>query len=126
MPATNYRVTTVTGSADYAGTDANVYITLYGQDPQGQPMNSGERLLDNSEDNFEKGKTDIFNLETSPLGDIQSVRVRQDESGRYAGWFLDRILIRDDTTGKEFAFPCGQWLAADVGDGQTMRLLKSS
>ena len=49
--ANSYKITVFTGNKRGAGTDANVYITLFGK--QGD---SAERKLDNSENNFEKGK----------------------------------------------------------------------
>jgi hypothetical protein len=45
MPTT-YRITVVTGSGPYAGTDANVYIILFGISG-----NSRERFLNNAADN---------------------------------------------------------------------------
>ena len=46
-----YVVTTLTGGVRGAGTDANVFITLYGS-----VGNSGERRLDNDVANFERGR----------------------------------------------------------------------
>ena len=46
-----YQVTTLTGGMRGAGTDANVFITLYGSGGS-----SGERMLDNDVANFERGR----------------------------------------------------------------------
>ena len=46
-----YKVTTYTGNKRGAGTDANVTVTLFGD--QGD---SGEKPLDNKKNNFEQGK----------------------------------------------------------------------
>lgn len=46
-----YLVTTQTGNLRGAGTDANVYITLYGS-----LGSSGEKRLDNDPSNFERGR----------------------------------------------------------------------
>ncbi|PIU25948.1 MAG: hypothetical protein COT11_00095, partial [Candidatus Infernicultor aquiphilus] len=55
----NYRIEITTGSRIAAGTDANVYITMYDKDGH----NSGEILLDNPEVNdFEIGDTNIFSV----------------------------------------------------------------
>ena len=44
-------MSTYTGDKLYAGTDANVLVSLFGENGQ-----SGEFKLDNKGDNFEKGK----------------------------------------------------------------------
>ena len=46
-----YKVSTYTGNVRGAGTDANVKITIFGQNGD-----SGEHCLDNSRNNFEKGR----------------------------------------------------------------------
>ena len=46
-----YVVHTFTGDQRGAGTDANVVITLFGEDG-----NSAEKKLDNARNNFERGK----------------------------------------------------------------------
>ena len=46
-----YRIHTYTGDKRGAGTDANVVITIFGEDGD-----SGEKKLDNARNNFERGK----------------------------------------------------------------------
>jgi lipoxygenase homology domain-containing protein 1 len=117
-----YRIVVVTGTVDYAGTDSNVYITMYGRRNDNR-TNSRERLLDNSEDNFEKGRTDTFAIETRDLGDLTRIRIRHDDTGRNSGWFLDRVTITNEDNGREWVFPCNRWLAIDEDDGQIARVL---
>ena len=52
-----YDVSVLTGQAQYSGTDANVFITMYGK-----VQHTREVQLDNSNDNFEKGQTDKFKV----------------------------------------------------------------
>src|SRR6185503_5880992 len=101
--AATYRLTVETGTADPtvgtfggAGTEANVFITLYGTGG-----NSGERLLDNAQDNFERGKTDLFSLDMRDIGQITKVRIRHDNTGLAPGWFLNEILVHNEDTGQE-------------------------
>lgn len=49
--AHKYKVLVYTGTKRGAGTDANVFINMFGSDG-----NSGERQLDNNKNNFEKGE----------------------------------------------------------------------
>jgi hypothetical protein len=95
-----------------AGTDAGVYLTLYGR--QGE---SGERELDNDEQNFEAGKTDVFTLETEDLGAIHKIRIRHDNMGKYPGWHLSRIVVQREDTNDRWVFPCRRWLAKDAENG---------
>ncbi len=102
---TTYRVTVYTGNIENAGTDADVFITLFGKNG----ISSGERMIDNAEDNYEKGKVDVFQLELQQLGDLEAIRIRHDNSGSYPGWFLDKIVI--DGEGKQWTFPANRWFA---------------
>lgn len=49
--ASKYKVTTYTGDKSGAGTDANVYITMFGEFGD-----SGEKPLTSSKNNFERGQ----------------------------------------------------------------------
>lgn len=51
VPSHAYLVEVVTGAVRGAGTDANVFVTLFGE-----RGSSGERRLDNHPDNFERGR----------------------------------------------------------------------
>lgn len=48
-----YEVEVTTGMQEGAGTDANVYITIYGSNGQSQEKKLSGKLFEN---NFEKGK----------------------------------------------------------------------
>ncbi|WP_268893775.1 PLAT/LH2 domain-containing protein [Streptomyces apricus] len=58
-----------------------------------------------------------------PLGGLQKIRIRHDDTGRRPGWFLERIIIRNEETDQEWSFPCSLWLASDESDEQTDRIL---
>lgn len=108
METTNYRIIVDTGDMDGAGTDANVFLTIFGSNGS-----SDERQLDNSQDNFEQGSSDNFDLETLDLGDLIRLRVRRDNSGPRPGWFLKRIVVRNEFTNQMWTFPCDRWFAKD-------------
>jgi hypothetical protein len=116
--ATTYRITVVTGAVEYAGTDANVYITLFGSNG-----NSGERLLDNAADNFERGTTDVFDIQMRDIGEIRRIRIRHDNWGNCPGWFLERVIVHKEDTDEEWVFPCHRWLAYDEQPGEVDILL---
>ena len=53
---------------------------------------------------------DEFLIEAVSLKGLQKVRVGHDSSGPGAGWFLDKVVIKDpeDNT-KEHVFPCNRF-----------------
>jgi hypothetical protein len=77
-----YTVTVRTGDVRGAGTDAAVFLTLYGT-----AGNSGALALENSKDNFERGQVDRFTVEAA-VGEVQYVRIGHDNSGVAPAWHL--------------------------------------
>ncbi|XP_048241483.1 lipoxygenase homology domain-containing protein 1-like isoform X2 [Haliotis rufescens] len=112
-----YKVTVFTGNVKGAGTDANVYLTMFGENGD-----SGERPLRKAKkNNFERGKRDEFIVECPRLGRLERLRIGHDNSGFGPGWFLDKIIIDDVEMGSVYEFPCGRWFASDEDDGQISR-----
>jgi len=112
-----YNVSVYTGNESYAGTDANVYIKIYGETEE-----SDITWLRNGMDNFEKGAIDVFDIKIEDVGEPKKILIGHDDSGSKSGWFLDKVIIR--TSGKEYLFDCQKWLATDEGDGKIKRVLK--
>lgn len=52
-----YEVKVLTGNATYAGTDAKVYIKIFGENGTAREVE-----LNNGQDSFEKGQTDKFTV----------------------------------------------------------------
>uniref|UniRef100_A0A671XMC4 Lipoxygenase homology PLAT domains 1 n=1 Tax=Sparus aurata TaxID=8175 RepID=A0A671XMC4_SPAAU len=124
LEVNSYEVHVFTGTMFGAGTDANVYINVYGE-----TGDTGERRLrkSNNLNKFEKGQvsfvSDIFNITAVDLGILKKLRIRQDNSQASAGWFLDRVEIVDNKDDTTYFFPCKRWLAIDEDDGQLAREL---
>ncbi|XP_005372932.1 PREDICTED: lipoxygenase homology domain-containing protein 1 isoform X2 [Chinchilla lanigera] len=126
MGMARYRVTVCTGELEGAGTDANVYLCLYGD-----VGDTGERLLYNCRNNtdlFEKGNADEFTIESVTLRKVRRVRIRHDGKGSGSGWYLDRVLVREEgqPESDNVEFPCLRWLDKDKDDGQLVRELLPS
>jgi len=97
-----------------AGTDANVFLTLYGTDGN----QSREVLLDHSySDDFETVGYDIFYKILRNFEDIHRIRLRHDNSGLAPGWFVHQVRVINQDTGQLWHFVVDQWLAEDEGDG---------
>ena len=86
-----YKVLVRTSDMRGAGTDANVSIVIYGA-----KGDTGERKLDTSANNFERGMEDVFFIECEPLGELQRVRIGHDNKGLLgSGWHLLEIVVTD-------------------------------
>jgi hypothetical protein len=113
-PCFPYEIAVVTGSAAGAGTDSKVYCTLFGNVCVG---NSGEFPLASSaehSDPFETGATDTFqHISSRSLGRISSIHIRHDASGLGSDWLLERVRVKDVTSGEVTEFEHGGWLTKD-------------
>ncbi|XP_031425771.2 lipoxygenase homology domain-containing protein 1 [Clupea harengus] len=115
-----YEVSVFTGSMWGAGTDANVYVNIYGENGD-----TGERFLRKSNylNKFESGQEDVFSLTAVDLGPLKKLRIRHDDTGPNSAWYLDRVEIVDTKDETTYYFPCTRWLAIDEDDGQIAREL---
>ncbi|KAM7126032.1 lipoxygenase homology domain-containing protein 1 isoform 1-T1 [Molossus nigricans] len=117
--STTFQVTIKTGDKKNAGTDANVFITLFGTND-----NTGMTLLKSSKtnsDKFERDSIDIFTVETLDLGDLWKVRLGHDNTGKAPGWFVEWVEVDAPCLGKCMTFPCGRWLSKNEDDGAIVR-----
>ncbi|KAH3714459.1 lipoxygenase-like protein [Pelomyxa schiedti] len=107
----HYRVTTITGDRRGAGTDANVYLIMFG-DKGASPKSQ----LDGPGNRFERGRADEFGLECIDLGNLTKIVIGHDNSGFGASWFLDKVVIKEEESGSTWYFLCGKWLSKHEED----------
>ena len=67
--ATSYHVRVKTGDIRGAGTDANVFIRIFGE--VGDTGKLQLRQADNTKDKWERGRTDMFTLEAMDIGKVR-------------------------------------------------------
>nr|KAG5694176.1 hypothetical protein BaRGS_016022 [Batillaria attramentaria] len=117
LSTTTYHVHVKTGDVRNAGTDANVFLKIFGSkgDTDSLKLHSSEQ----GSNKFEKGRTDLFKLETTDIGKIKKIKIGHDNSKPSAGWFLDEVRIDIPSRGEQYRFACHRWLADDEGDRQT-------
>lgn len=114
-----YEIIIITGDVKEAGTDANVFITIYGVNGD-----SGKRPLKQKFRNlFEKGRTDRFLLEMLDLGELLRIQVEHDNSGPSPSWFLECVEVTNTANWVTTIFICGKWLDKNKADGQIHRVL---
>lgn len=115
-----YYIEVKTADRRDAGTDANVYITLFGKGG----LRSESRILDNSQDNFERNKLDKFDLRLENVDEVDYLVIGHDNTGDRPGWFLESVSVarNDPRSPRMFHVngrPDGRWLATDEEDKQT-------
>ena len=116
---TKYLVEVKTGDKFGAGTDANVYITIYGK-----ASNSGKLALKSSGSNlFERNAMSAFELEITDLGVISKIRIEHDDSGIGASWHLEAVYITNQTSCEKLTFLCNSWIDKKKGDKQLFKVL---
>lgn len=105
-----------------AGTDASVYIQLYGN-----KNDTGKIELVHSKTNsnkFERGNSDTFEIKTSDIGNIRKIKIGHDGKGLGSGWHLKEVIIDAPKLGKKWRFPCNRWLDKSEDDGKIERELE--
>ncbi|CAF1086227.1 unnamed protein product, partial [Brachionus calyciflorus] len=110
-----YTIKVLTGNKLGAGTDANVYINVYGEKGE-----TGKVQLENSTTNnnpFEKGKLDVFNIETRNVGEIKKINISHDGKGTGAGWYCETIEVNNKNMTPKL-FKIARWLDESEGDGK--------
>ncbi|KAM6104684.1 oxygen-regulated protein 1 isoform 2-T2 [Theristicus caerulescens] len=120
LPVTVYEVHVTTGELWNAGTEADVYISVYGE-----RGDTGSRQLLRSQKpkKFLKGQTDIFAVEAVHLGHLYKIVIGHNGLGSGNGWFLDKVVIKDPVTDLDYTFLCHRWLDQGQDDGNIAREL---
>ncbi len=112
-----YTISVSTGDIDGGGTNANVYVEIWGMKGTIQTY-SGSLQLDNPGiDDFERGHTDNFTFAIANLGEVRKVCIRHDNSNDHPGWYLSAVKVSDNL-GRNWTFSFNQWLATDEPPGQ--------
>jgi hypothetical protein len=122
-----YRIDVYTGQArpgEAAATDANVFVTLYGSRASSAELPVGHG--GNGNGRFGLTGVDAVTVQLPDLGVVSRVHVRHDNTGVAPGWFLDRLVVRDEARGVEWTFPCQRWLARHEDDGEIERVLDAA
>ncbi|XP_067043958.1 zinc metalloproteinase nas-4-like isoform X2 [Acropora muricata] len=101
----NYEVTVYTGNAFMAGTDARIYVELFGES-----RNSGEVELAGKKSAFARGSVNTFNIVSPNLKHLVKLTIRHDNSGFAPGWFVRKIDVYNSKEKVGFSFLCSCWI----------------
>lgn len=62
------------------------------------------------QDDFERGRTDVFTVMSKPLGKIESIWIGHNNRGFNPGWHLHSVEVMSVATGERVSFLADQWL----------------
>lgn len=109
IAGTIYKISFYTENKPGAGTRADIYIQMFGENGDGDIINIKNK------DGIKDGS--IFEHETpmKQLGTLKKIKVGHNNQGPHPNWFLNKIIISDLEMSRVFEFPCGFWLSNDNG-----------
>ncbi|CAF3318438.1 unnamed protein product [Rotaria socialis] len=113
--ATEYEITVKTADKRSAGTDANVYISLFG-DKDKLERRQLKEAIDRKLNLFESGATDRFQVFAVDFGKLKRIRIEHDGRGIGSGWYIDSIEVRYVARNETYKFPVDRWLDSGEGD----------
>jgi hypothetical protein len=122
-----YELKITTGNVDRGGTDARLDITLYGD--RGSNVFS---IYTNPEPprsilyigTFEKGDTDYIDVSSLDLGEINQIRIINNNSGEGPGWYVNNIEIKDLKTNITWSYLPNVWISEDEQLDRTFTLTR--
>jgi hypothetical protein len=110
-----YKISVYTGDRRGAGTDANVFIKIEGEKGKLGPIN-----LNNSQNNFERNKKDVFEYFGISIGKVKKITIGHDGKGIGSSWFLDKVVVHADDIKSDFFFLSGEWIDSEHGLERTI------
>jgi len=113
----HYPVTIRTGNQSGAGTDANVYVQIFGD-----LASTSRPTLDKSGYNdFERGDEDTYEVWSDVnIGFPEQVAIGHDDANSGSAWYLDWVKVKDPYTGKEYTFNYYGWIDSSNGLDKTL------
>jgi len=103
-----YKIILKTGNQQGAGTDADVYLQIFGS-----KNHSDEIKLQSKLSQFEKNSVDIFYVESTDLGRLEKLKVWHNNKLLGAEWLLNEIVIESDSSENIWYFPVNKWIKKD-------------
>lgn len=104
---TKYSIRINTSMKKKAGTDSAIRIDLISADDESKSIYNAQ--LDNKNDNFEKGASEVFNLYQLTLGKINEICLSSDGTGENSGWYPEKIIVTDTKTNKSYIRKLNRW-----------------
>ncbi|XP_073440095.1 oxygen-regulated protein 1 [Dendrobates tinctorius] len=117
-----YSVYIRTGNFPASSTDADVFITIFGENGDSSKRHLITKALPTI---FDKGKVNVFKIKAVDLGMLSGIHIGHNAVGYGAGCYLDQITIQEsDKADIKYLFPCQRWLDTAINDKHTDCTLK--
>jgi len=97
---TQYEIYVHTGDVEGAGTDSDVWITIFAEGGKTEWIK-----LDNAEDNFETGKVDDFYFFSPDIGELREINLSISCFEHCSMWWLASIFVVNTRTNQAWVFP---------------------
>jgi len=114
-----YEVSIVTANKHGAGTEANVFVQVFGSSGETEKMALGKGK-------FDRSQTHVHSFQANNLGAITKVRLGHDNSGLGPGWLVDTVSVKNLRTADMYEFPVFQWFDKTEADGKIVRDIEVS
>jgi Ca2+-binding EF-hand superfamily protein len=89
-------------------TNANVFLILHGENIDSESIQLQQSQTHKNP--FEYGHTDIFTQFLPPLGEIKGATLWHLTDDKHQGWFVEDLLITNETLNTTTYFPIQSWL----------------
>ena len=113
MILVEYTITTKTGDKIGSGTNANVFIIIYGDKLKTDKI----QLKKENGDPFERKQSDVFKVNGLDVGEVKKINLSHDGKSIGDGWYIDTVTIV--ANGKTTEFKCDRWLDIGENDNKT-------
>lgn len=101
-----YNVTVKTADVKNAGTDASIYIQLFGVGGKSTPL---QRIDNKNYDDFERGASNSYTVFADEhLGAVNSIKLEHANTGDGPWWKIDTVTVDD-----RYKFIINEWLGDD-------------
>ncbi len=115
-----YAVQVNTADITEGGTDANIFLKIFGDKGSSAPIRLNGLKSGNI---FERGDRDLFAVDNDDLGNLTKIEIYHDNLYASAGWKLNNIEI--SRGGKTYNFVANQWLIG-TSDENKLTLLANA
>ena len=65
-------------------------------------------------DDFEAGQTDEYTREAAEVGDVLTIKLKNDGKGLFSDWFVNKVYIMKTNPPEVCVFPCYRWVDGEI------------
>ncbi|XP_078482044.1 uncharacterized protein LOC100180254, partial [Ciona intestinalis] len=122
LQLTKYTVTVKTGDKLGAGTTADIYLSLHGENGDTDEIYLTERIEGKNREHktpFRRNQVDVFEIECENVGQLHKLGIGHNQKSKGSSWFVDYVSVK--LRDQVWKFTCGLWLSGVFGRQKTLR-----